>query len=97
MDRYAHPTPPGPWPKPDHSHDAERSEHRESHREATDHAGRVLLLVNTVPLAAGILLSCFTEVPAVPVLGPLTLGLLWNVLQCCLFVATAWWYDASWR
>ncbi|MFG1667782.1 hypothetical protein [Streptomyces sp. Y7] len=47
-----------------------------------------------MPLAAGIVLSTFTDIPAVSVSGNLTLGILWSVLQCGLFVATAWAYEA---
>ncbi|MEU5060152.1 MULTISPECIES: hypothetical protein [unclassified Streptomyces] len=35
----------------------------------------------------------FTDIPAVPVHGHLTLGLVWGILQCVLFVATAWWHE----
>ncbi|MES5823734.1 hypothetical protein [Streptomyces sp. RG80] len=49
--------------------------------------------MNGIPFAVGITLSCFTDVPAVEVYGKLTLGLVWGVLQCALFVATAWLYE----
>lgn len=57
-------------------------------------ADRAYIVVNAVPLAAGIVLSTFTDIPAVSVSGNLTLGILWSVLQCGLFVATAWAYEA---
>lgn len=46
-----------------------------------------------MPFTIGSLLSCFTDVPAVPVHGELTLGMVWGLLQCPLFVATAWLYE----
>ncbi|MFG2732972.1 hypothetical protein [Streptomyces canus] len=65
----------------------------DSLRAATHHTQRVFLVVNAVPFTVGIVLSCFTNVPAIAVFGDFTLGLLWGFLQCALFVATAWWYD----
>ena len=32
---------------------------------------------------------------AVSVHGHLTLGLVWGILQCGLFVASAWWYETQ--
>ncbi|MFF7476731.1 DUF485 domain-containing protein [Streptomyces sp. NPDC008092] len=63
-------------------------------RKAVHRTQRAFVAVNLVPFAAGIVLSCFTDVPAVAVFGKLTLGLVWGVLQCVLFVATAWWYES---
>ncbi|MFD7966677.1 hypothetical protein ACFV5J_38420 [Streptomyces zaomyceticus] len=54
---------------------------------------RDFLTANGVPLAAGVYLSTFTDVPATPVYGQVTLGLLWGLLQCGLLVATAWRYE----
>ncbi|GAA1138371.1 hypothetical protein [Streptomyces javensis] len=34
-----------------------------------------------------------TAVPAVHVYGHITLGLVWGILQCGLFVATVWVYE----
>ena len=62
-------------------------------RETAHRAQRNFLVVNGIPFAVGITLSCFTDVPAVEVYGKLTLGLVWGVLQCALFVATAWLYE----
>lgn len=59
----------------------------------TDHGERTYIAVNVVPLSAGIVLSSFTDVPAVSLYGNLTLGIVWSVLQCGLFVATAWAYE----
>ncbi|MFF0011319.1 DUF485 domain-containing protein [Streptomyces sp. NPDC005374] len=61
---------------------------RHAHR-----AQRSFLAVNAVPLVAGIMLASYTDLPAAPVYGPLTLGLVGGILQCCLFVATAWLYE----
>ncbi|MFJ9712879.1 DUF485 domain-containing protein [Streptomyces sp. NPDC101234] len=63
-------------------------------RETAHRAQRSFLLVNTVPFAVGITLSCFTDIPAVAVYGKVTLGLVWGILQCALFVATAWLYES---
>ncbi|MET7784414.1 MULTISPECIES: DUF485 domain-containing protein [Streptomyces] len=65
----------------------------DSLRETAHRAQRAFLVVNAVPFVAGIMLSCFTDIPAVAVYGKLTLGLVWGTLQCVLFVATAWWYE----
>ncbi|MEU9171569.1 hypothetical protein AB0D34_27845 [Streptomyces sp. NPDC048420] len=54
---------------------------------------RAFLVVNAVPFAVGSVLSCFTDVPAVPVHGNFTLGMAWGLVQCGLFVATAWLYE----
>ncbi|MFI8537562.1 DUF485 domain-containing protein [Streptomyces aquilus] len=62
-------------------------------RETAHRAQRAFLFVNGIPFAVGITLSCFTDVPGVQVYGELTLGLVWGVLQCALFIATAWLYE----
>ncbi|MFF2166656.1 DUF485 domain-containing protein [Streptomyces sp. NPDC058175] len=56
-------------------------------------AQRVFLVVNAVPLAVGVLLSCASELAVVPVDGRLTLGLVWGILQLGFFIATTWWYE----
>ncbi|MFF3380476.1 hypothetical protein ACFYXF_46950 [Streptomyces sp. NPDC002680] len=61
--------------------------------ETTHRSQRAFVVVNAVPFMTGIVLSCFTDVPAVSVHGQLTLGLVWGILQCGLFVASAWWYE----
>ncbi|MGW4565265.1 hypothetical protein ACWEN3_23510 [Streptomyces sp. NPDC004561] len=53
-------------------------------------AQRAFLVVNAVPLAVTIGLFNFTHMPAVHLYGRLTLGVAWSILQCGLFVATAW-------
>ncbi|MFD0440950.1 hypothetical protein [Streptomyces chartreusis] len=65
----------------------------ESLRETDHRAQRSFLVVNGVPFAIGAVLSCFTDVPGVAVHGDLTLGLIWGILQCALFVASAWWFE----
>ena len=62
-------------------------------RESAHRAQRAFLVVNAVPFALGSVLSCFTDVPAVPVHGNFTLGMAWGILQCGLFVVTAWLYE----
>ncbi|MFG3289069.1 DUF485 domain-containing protein [Streptomyces sp. NPDC048179] len=76
------------------AHEAEVLQLGESLRERAHQAQRALLAINGVPFAAGIVLSSFTKVPAIPVHGRLTLGLTWGVLQIGLFVATTWLYEA---
>ncbi|MCX4515128.1 hypothetical protein OHA27_33375 [Streptomyces sp. NBC_01619] len=93
MRSYFTPAPPGRPPTPHLSLDALQLQRSDSLREATHRAQRSFLVANAVPLAAGIALSSFTDIPAVPVYGQLTLGLVWGILQCGLFVATAWLYE----
>ncbi|MEH0420803.1 DUF485 domain-containing protein [Streptomyces sp. B21-083] len=62
-------------------------------RDATHREQRAFLVLNAVPFAVGIVLSCFTDVPGAAVYGEFTLGMVWGILQCALFVATAWLYD----
>lgn len=83
------PTPPSRPPAPRHSLDV-HAQHSESLREAVHRAQRSFFVVNAVPLAAGIVLGSFTGLPSVLVYGQLTLGVMWGILQCGLFVATAW-------
>ncbi|MFJ8107937.1 hypothetical protein [Streptomyces sp. NPDC096132] len=54
---------------------------------------RTLLLVNVVPLVVGSLLSSFTDIPAIFLYRRLTLGMVWGLLQICLFVITAWLFE----
>ncbi|MFD8952499.1 hypothetical protein ACFV0B_27000 [Streptomyces xanthophaeus] len=68
-------------------------QHTARSRELVQHSQRGVLTANGVPLAAGIYLSSFTDVPATPIYGQVTLGLLWGLLQCGLLVATAWRYE----
>lgn len=62
-------------------------------RETAHRAQRAFLVVNGVPFLIGSVLSCFTDVPAVPVFGKFNLGMVWGIAQCALFVATAWLYE----
>lgn len=94
MHLYFAPPPPDPQPTPHHAREAQLLHRSESLRKRAHRAQRAFLAVNAVPLAAGIVLHSFTDVPAIPVYGRLTLGLLWGILQSGLFVATAWWYEA---
>lgn len=87
------PNPPGNPPAPLPTHNAGRSQRVSQLRETAHRAQRDFLVVNGVPFAVGITLSCFTDVPSVQVYGKLTLGLVWGVLQCALFIATAWLYE----
>ncbi|MFG2730319.1 DUF485 domain-containing protein [Streptomyces canus] len=87
------PAPPNRPPAPPPSYDALRKQRAEALRAATHRAQRSFLVVNAIPFVTGIVLSCFTDVPAASVHGHLTLGLVWGVLQCVLFVASAWRYE----
>jgi sulfite exporter TauE/SafE len=80
-------------PAPPPSGEALRHQLAEALGETTHRAQRAFVVVNAVPFMTGIMLSCFTDVPAVSVHGHLTLGLVWGILQCGLFVASAWWYE----
>lgn len=84
-------TPPGRPPAPHHTAELHRIDRL---RETTHRAQRAFLLANAVPFAVGIVLSRFTDVPATAVYGDLTLGIVWGLAQCALFVATAWQYEA---
>ncbi|WP_344317488.1 hypothetical protein [Streptomyces javensis] len=89
---FSSPSPDHP-PAPDPSLDALRLQHGESLRGTTRRARRALVAANAVPLVVGIALSLLTAVPAVHVYGHITLGLVWGILQCGLFVATVWVYE----
>ncbi|MFE5483841.1 hypothetical protein [Streptomyces sp. NPDC056527] len=86
-------SPQPPPPTPGSPLDARQLQQSARLREHVHRAQRGFLVANGVPLAAGISLSSFTDVPAVPVFGQLTVGLLWGLLQCGLLVATAWRYE----
>ncbi|MER5966724.1 hypothetical protein [Streptomyces sp. NPDC002057] len=68
-------------------------QHAARSREHAQRSQRDFLTANGVPLVVGVYLSTFTDVPATPVCGQVTLGLLWGLLQCGLLVATAWRYE----
>ncbi|MFV6025841.1 hypothetical protein [Streptomyces sp. NPDC056264] len=68
-------------------------QHAARSREHAQRSQRDFLTANGVPLAVGVYLSTFTDVPATSVYGQFTLGLLWGLLQCGLLVATAWRYE----
>lgn len=75
------------------SGEALRHQRTENLSDTTHRAQRAFVVVNAVPFMTGILLSCFTDVPAVSVHGHLTLGLVWGILQCGLLVASTWLYE----
>ncbi|MGW4050414.1 hypothetical protein ACWENA_06245 [Streptomyces sp. NPDC004779] len=54
---------------------------------------RAFLVVNAVPLAIGVALSCAPVIAGVTVYGQLTLGVVWVCLQLGLFLASTWWYE----
>lgn len=87
------PNPPGRPSAPLPPHHDGPSHHLNRLRETAHRLQRDFLVVNGIPFAVGITLSCFTDVPAVQVHGKLTLGLMWGVLQCALFIASAWLYE----
>ncbi|MEU9478705.1 hypothetical protein [Streptomyces sp. NPDC048191] len=92
--RFSHaPAPSDRPPTPHLSVDAPQQERLSTLREAVHRADGAFLVLNAVPLAAGTVLSSFTDVPSVPVYGQLTLGVVWGFLQCTLLVATAWLYE----
>lgn len=93
MHSHVPPTPSDRPPIPLRTHTAGRTQHISRLRETAHRAQRDFLVVNGIPFTVGITLSCFTDVPAVQVYGKLTLGLVWGVLQCVLFIATAWLYE----
>ncbi|MEV6200313.1 hypothetical protein AB0M64_10085 [Streptomyces sp. NPDC051771] len=55
---------------------------------------RVLVTVNALPLAVGVLLSCSTSLGGVSVYGRLTLGMAWAFAQLVVLVAGTWWYES---
>ncbi|MFG2328133.1 hypothetical protein ACGFMM_00770 [Streptomyces sp. NPDC048604] len=54
---------------------------------------RAFLVVNAVPLAIGVMLSCAPVIAGVTVYGQLTLGVVWVFLQLGLFLTSTWWYE----
>jgi hypothetical protein len=84
-------------PAPPPSGEALRHQLAEALSTTTRRSQRAFVVVNGGPFLAGITLSCFTDVPTVSVHGHLTLGLVWGILQCGLFVASAWWYETRSR
>ncbi|MFH9294997.1 hypothetical protein [Streptomyces sp. NPDC017520] len=55
---------------------------------------RVLVTVNALPLAVGVLLSCSTPLGAISLYGRLTLALGWALAQLVVLVGAAWWYES---
>ncbi|MFE8957934.1 hypothetical protein ACGF8D_08335 [Streptomyces massasporeus] len=54
---------------------------------------RVLVTVNALPLAVGVLLSCSTPLGEISVYGRLTLGMTWALTQLVVLVGGTWWYE----
>lgn len=53
----------------------------------------MLVTVNALPLAVGVLLSCSTPLGEIPVYGRLTLGIAWALTQLVVLVAGTCWYE----
>ncbi|WP_329285364.1 hypothetical protein [Streptomyces sp. NBC_00691] len=53
----------------------------------------MLVTVNALPLAVGVLLSCSTTLGEISVYGRLTLGIAWALTQLVVLVAGTWWYE----
>jgi hypothetical protein len=53
----------------------------------------VLVTVNALPLAVGVLLSCSTTLGEVSVYGRLTLGMAWALTQLVVLVGATWWHE----
>ncbi|WP_424851695.1 hypothetical protein [Streptomyces sp. SAI-170] len=53
----------------------------------------MLVTVNALPLAVGVLLSCSTTLGEVSVYGRLTLGMAWALTQLVVLVGGTWWYE----
>ncbi|MFF5389667.1 hypothetical protein ACFY5H_15005 [Streptomyces sp. NPDC013012] len=53
----------------------------------------MLVTVNALPLAVGVLLSCSTPLGEIPVYGRLTLGIAWALTQLVVLVGGTWWYE----
>lgn len=87
--------PPGAQPRPYSSHDAAQTQRYDALRRAARRAQYGFLAVNVPPLTVGILVLPSTEIASVHVVGHLTVGLAWGILQCGLFVAGAWWYERT--
>ncbi|WP_143660252.1 hypothetical protein [Streptomyces sp. t99] len=54
---------------------------------------QVLVTVNALPLAVGVLLSCSTPLGEISVYGRLTLGITWAFTQLAVLVAGTCWYE----
>lgn len=93
MPSHFPPTPVGRPQAPHPTHVAARPSRLDRLRETEHRVQRAFFVANAVPFAIGITLSCFTDVPAVQVHGKLNLGIVWGLLQCALFVTTAWLYE----
>ncbi|APE25443.1 hypothetical protein [Streptomyces venezuelae] len=53
----------------------------------------MLVTVNALPLAVGVLLSCSTSLGEISVYGRLTLALTWAFAQLVVLVGGTWWYE----
>ncbi|MFF8835129.1 hypothetical protein [Streptomyces sp. NPDC015130] len=53
----------------------------------------MLVTVNALPLAVGVLLSCSTPLGEISVYGRLTLGIAWALTQLVVLVGGTWWYE----
>ncbi|MEV6796666.1 hypothetical protein AB0M87_33045 [Streptomyces sp. NPDC051320] len=53
----------------------------------------MLVTINALPLAVGVLLSCSTTLGATAVYGRLTLGLGWAFVQLAVLVGGTCWYE----
>ncbi|MFJ9733465.1 hypothetical protein ACIRUL_19260 [Streptomyces sp. NPDC101171] len=54
---------------------------------------RMLVTVNALPLAVGVLLSCSTPLGEISVYGRLTLGIAWAFTQLAVLIGGTWWYE----
>ncbi|GGY78543.1 hypothetical protein GCM10010363_69410 [Streptomyces omiyaensis] len=54
---------------------------------------RMLVTVNALPLAVGVLLSCSTTLGEISVYGRLTLAITWAFTQLVVLVGGTWWYE----
>ncbi|MFI8424041.1 hypothetical protein [Streptomyces sp. NPDC085479] len=54
---------------------------------------RMLVTLNALPLAVGVLLSCSTTLGEISVYGRLTLGITWALTQLVVLVGGTWWYE----
>ncbi|MEU7703563.1 hypothetical protein ACF064_02655 [Streptomyces sp. NPDC015492] len=53
----------------------------------------MLVTVNALPLAVGVLLSCSTTLGEISVYGRLTLAITWAFTQLVVLVAGTWWFE----
>ncbi|GHG97911.1 hypothetical protein [Streptomyces rubradiris] len=54
----------------------------------------MLVTVNALPLAVGVLLSCSTTLGETSVYGRLTLGMAWALTQLVVLVGGTWWHES---